>query len=278
MSNVSIYDKNWTELVFADKNKAYGAYQLRQENSRTTLLAFFVGISFIFALFGSWVLLSSFAEKPVVEPVYDKPLIVKMTDYKIPKKEPQKTKAIAPIKKEEPAKKIDKKTLDNYTVVKPEDTPNDVKTNKEAKENPSDVTTTDANGTGTKAIIPSDSGAGTTTTKKSTGDGEGTKSMVELDRLPEYPGGIKKFYEFVLNNVEESKFENSSGIVSVTMAFVIEKDGSMSDIRVVRSSDKALEKEAIRVLKSLKVKWAPGFLNGDKVRTQYTLPIKVDLN
>jgi protein TonB len=40
MSNVSIYEKNWIDLVFEDKNKAYGAYQLRQENSRTTLFAF----------------------------------------------------------------------------------------------------------------------------------------------------------------------------------------------------------------------------------------------
>lgn len=61
------------------------------------------------------------------------------------------------------------------------------------------------------------------------------------------------------------------------MSFVIEKDGSMSDIKVLRSSDKSLEKEAIRVLKSLKVKWAPGYMDNEKVRTQYTLPIKVAL-
>lgn len=75
MSNVSIYEKNWTNLVFEDRNKEYGAYQLRQENPKTALLAFIVGILLIFALIGSWLLLSSFGEKSIVElpeiPIYE---------------------------------------------------------------------------------------------------------------------------------------------------------------------------------------------------------------
>ena len=46
MSNVSIYDKSWLDLVFDGKNKEYGAYQLRQQNPRTTLMALFMGIGF----------------------------------------------------------------------------------------------------------------------------------------------------------------------------------------------------------------------------------------
>lgn len=49
----------------------------------------------------------------------------------------------------------------------------------------------------------------------------------------------------------------------------------MTDIKVLRSSDKNLEKEAILVLKALNVKWSPGFKDGDKVRVLYTLPIKL---
>lgn len=279
MSNVSIYDKNWTDLVFEDKNKAYGAYQLRQENSRTTLLAFFVGSALILALIGSWLLLSSFAEKSTVPPI-DEGTIIEVTGYNPPKnEEPEKKEAVAPLKKEEPTKDIDKKNLENYKMVKPEDNPDDIKTNKELKEDPSDSKTDAGSPTGTKPFLNDGGGTATSGSKPSeNGGGTEVKSMAVLDRLPAYPGGIKKFYEYVLNNVEQSKFENNSGIVSVMMAFVIEKDGSMTDIRVVRSTDKTLEKEAIRVLKSLKVKWEPGWLNGDKVRTQYTLPIKVDLN
>ena len=48
MSNVSIYEKNWIDLVFEGKNKAYGAYQLRQENSKTSLFALIGGVVFFF--------------------------------------------------------------------------------------------------------------------------------------------------------------------------------------------------------------------------------------
>ena len=98
-----------------------------------------------------------------------------------------------------------------------------------------------------------------------------------LDRLPEYPGGIKKFYEYVGNNFEKPDIEEHLNGISVIMSFVIEKDGAMSSIKVLRSSDKNLEKEAIRVLRSLKVKWTPGYKDGEKIRTLYTLPIKVTL-
>jgi protein TonB len=65
--------------------------------------------------------------------------------------------------------------------------------------------------------------------------------------------------------------ENSS----VYVAFVIEKDGSMTDVKVLRNPGYGLGKEAIRVLKSLRTKWKPGIKDGQPVRTQFTLPIIV---
>jgi protein TonB len=270
MSNVSIYEKNWTELVFEDKNKAYGAYQLRQENPRTTVLAFFVGTSFILALIGSWFLLSSFSTH-TEDGIADDPIAPKIVTVDLsqrPPAEPLGSKApVAP--NQSP---LEPTNLSHMVVAATPDAHVDIPTNADLKTTSTD--TGDATGPAVDAPINIGSPAGTALTPAVDTK---AKSPAELDRLPEYPGGMKKFYEFVMNNVEESKFENSSGTVSVIMGFVIEKDGSMTDIRVLRSSDKSLEKEAIRVLKSLKVKWSPGWLDGDKVRTQYTLPIKVDL-
>ena len=276
MSNVSIYDKNWTDLVFEDKNKAYGAYQLRQENPRTSLLAFIVGLLFILSLIGSWMLLSSFGDKSALNPIDEEGIIIKVSDFNYPKKEePKKETAVVPLEKEETKKEIDKKDLKNITLVKPEDNPDAIKTNKELKENPSD-TKTDATSTTGTTLTTTGSTSGTSTLTKNVG-GDANKPITsnELDRLPEYPGTIKKFYEYVGNTIDKSEIENSSSSVSVIMSFVIEKDGTMTDIKVLRSNDKTLEREAIRVLKALKVKWSPGYKDGDKVRTQYTLPIKV---
>ena len=69
MSNVSIYEKNWIDLVFEGKNKAYGAYQLRLENSKTSLIAFLSGITFFLAVIGGGLFLTSFDDAPIDGPV-----------------------------------------------------------------------------------------------------------------------------------------------------------------------------------------------------------------
>lgn len=276
MSNVSIYEKKWNDLVFEDKNKAYGAYQLRQENPKTSLLEFIFGILFIFSLIGFWILLSSFSENPSPHTFENEETIITLSDFNVPKDEdPEKEKIIAPLKKEDTKKDIEKKDLKNITLVKPEENLDIIKTNKELKENSTDINTNATSTSGTNLttfgttigtlVVPKNSGA----------EINNTKTTNELDRLPEYPGGIKKFYEYVGDSIDKSEVENSSSSVSVIMAFVIEKDGTMTDIKVLRSFDKALEKEAIRVLKALRIKWSPGYLDGEKVRTLYTLPIKV---
>ncbi|MNY48601.1 Gram-negative bacterial tonB protein [compost metagenome] len=63
--------------------------------------------------------------------------------------------------------------------------------------------------------------------------------------------------------------------MKVYVSFVIERDGSITDITVIKDPGYGLGKEAVRVLKSLKTKWTPGVLNGKTVRTAYNLPITI---
>ncbi len=115
------------------------------------------------------------------------------------------------------------------------------------------------------------------------GDGNGkdpnaVKKTNELDILPEYPGGMKRFYEYVQRTFNRPEIEDNGEItMSVIMSFVIEKDGTLTDIKAVRSTDRNMEKEAIRILKASKVKWAPGMKDGEPVRTLFMLPIKVKI-
>ena len=265
MSNVSIYEKNWIDLVFEDKNKAYGAYQLRQENPKITLFAFFGGILFLFSLIGFWLLISSFGEKPILEPIEDGAVIT-ITDFHYPKPD----KPVVPKTKTTQSQSLVKPTNLSHMVVAATPLAVDVPTNDNL---PTNQSTTSGVGTDT----PNTASDGPAVTVIVPAIDKGPVSLNELDRLPEYPGGIKKFYEFVGNNFEKPDVDEGMGAVSVIMSFVIEKDGSMSSIKVLRSSDKNMEREAIRVLKSLKVKWSPGYKDGDKMRTLYTLPIKVAL-
>ena len=265
MSNVSIYEKNWIDLVFEDKNKSYGAYQLRQENPKTTLFAFFGGILFLFFLFSIGILLTSLDKMPTDLPVIPIDETITLVDLgQLPQVKPKHTQPNHP----SPVEQIP--NLSHMIVVATPQATVNVPTNDNLTTNPN---TTPGVGT----VTPSNGSEGPATTVAVPVIENGPVPSIELDRLPEYPGGIKKFYEYVGNNFEKPDVDEHISSVGVIMSFVIEKDGSMTDIKVLRSSDKNMEKEAIRVLKSLKVKWSPGFKDGEKMRTLYTLPIKVAL-
>ena len=117
---------------------------------------------------------------------------------------------------------------------------------------------------------------------KGASDGKPTSDGIEiinansLDRLPEYPGGIAKFYAYVGSNFEKPEIEDHESI-RVVVYFIIEKDGSMTSIQVKSDPGQGIGKEAIRVLKSLKTKWSPGMVNSKAVRTAYSLPITIML-
>ena len=98
-----------------------------------------------------------------------------------------------------------------------------------------------------------------------------------VEQMPEYNGGnevLSKDLSKIINYPSDAVEKNESGTVYVS--FVIEKDGSISNARVIRGVSKSLDKEALRVVSKLP-KWKPGTQNGKQVRVQYNLPIKFSL-
>jgi protein TonB len=267
MSNVSIFEKKWLDLVFEGKNQKYGAYQLRQESSKTTFIAFLFGITF---LIGGTLILSSFATKSsdeiiisVVLPPSIKPPVISADEIK-PKVEVPKTKTAA-VKTPEDTKR--------YKVVSTEQAIIPV-TN--TVENPTpNVPTSPTGGTGTSEG-PSTGTAGPSVIVVNPPTTNNPVNSKELDRQPSFPGGIKNFYQYVGTNFDKENLEEGETI-KVKVSFVIEKNGTMTDIEVIEKTNESVDKEAVRVLKSLKTKWTPGYKDGAPVRTRYTLPITVML-
>jgi protein TonB len=93
-----------------------------------------------------------------------------------------------------------------------------------------------------------------------------------IDVKPEYPGGYEEFYKFIAKNYKTPNVAGLKGKVYVT--FVIEKDGSITGIKILRDIGYGTGKEAIRVLE-LCPKWAAGEQNGQKVRCTFSLPIAI---
>ncbi len=130
MSNVSIYEKNWIDLVFEGKNKAYGAYQLRQENGKTSLLALLSGITFFFVVIGGGLFLTSFGEVTAATPT-NPDVVIQVDSYNYPpdKNDEPKKDIVPPITDNKPTEKVTSKDLVDPVIVKHTDAPDDITKN-----------------------------------------------------------------------------------------------------------------------------------------------------
>ena len=102
--------------------------------------------------------------------------------------------------------------------------------------------------------------------------------FVVVESMPEFPGGQQALFKYLSENVKYPVIAQENGIQGrVICQFVVNKDGSIVDVEVVRSGgDPSLDKEAIRVIKSMP-KWKPGKQRGKAVRVKYTVPVNFKL-
>ena len=95
--------------------------------------------------------------------------------------------------------------------------------------------------------------------------------------MPSFPGGQKALMEFMGKNIKYPTVSQETGVQGkVIVQFVVDKDGSIINPTVVRSIDPYLDKEALRVIKSMP-KWKPGMQRGKAVRVKYTVPVTFKL-
>jgi protein TonB len=273
---VDIMKSGWLNVVFANRNQAYGAYQLRKDNARTTNKAMLIALSAFLPLIAA----------PTIANVlkgYTPPPVERKIDFdnKVIRMIPEITKPIQH-PKVQPAQQL-KNTTTRYPEYKPVQ---DLK----ATEPPTDaqVAKTEVSN---KAIEGNEKGAinvgqeaGTHLGPASTGTGpaenagEGSNDVfVTAEYEPTPIGGMEKFYTFLGSKIKYPNAAKESGTQGrAVLTFIVEKDGSLTDIKAVRDQGNGLADEAIRVLK-LSPKWKPGSQNGRTVRVQYTIPINFSL-
>jgi protein TonB len=271
MSKSSIYENNWTDLVFENKNKEYGAYQLRHENSKTTITALFMGMLLLVGLGSVSMLINKFrtVTPPVETPIPIDPHIVPV-DLSHPIAPPPPP---APPMQQQTtaAPATDLSQLVNPVVTAPDQAVDNIAPN---TQNAPVVDNASTGGGDVTNAIPGSNGGGNIEAPPSNVNTNNPVNSAILDKMPEFPGGIAKFYSYVGNNFTKPELD-AEKTLKVYVSFVIERDGSMTDIIVRNDPGYGMGKEAIRVLKSLRTKWIPGVLDGKPVRTAYNLPITI---
>jgi protein TonB len=95
--------------------------------------------------------------------------------------------------------------------------------------------------------------------------------------MPSFPGGNGALLEYLATHVKYPVVAQENGVQGrVIVSFVVERDGSITDVRVVRSVDPSLDREAARVVSSMP-RWTPGKQNGSAVRVKYNVPVMFKL-
>ena len=98
-----------------------------------------------------------------------------------------------------------------------------------------------------------------------------------VEEMPAYPGGDQKMMEYIAKNIKYPQIARESGIQGrVFVGFVVEPDGSVSNVKIMRGIGGGCDEEAMRVVKSMP-KWKPGKQRGKPVRVSYTLPVNFKL-
>ncbi|MBY0245292.1 MAG: TonB family protein [Sphingobacteriaceae bacterium] len=268
-SKIDLFRKEWLDVVFVNKNKNYGAYDLRSQNaSNTTRALLFTSSVFLGLFFAPYIYnkVKGLLPEPPKEvqkeitmlpppPVDDKKPLPPPVEPPPPKEDqvkfpPPIVKPDDQVRDEEPPKVADLQKADPGQ--------------KTVEGNPdADIVVVEAVGEGPKqAVVVEDNKV---------------YDYVSLEAQPGYPGGMSKFYEYVGKSVRYPPMAQESGLQGkVFVSFVIEKDGSLTDVRVERKIGGGLDEEAIRVLKGSK-RWQPGMQNGSPVRVKYNIPINFTL-
>jgi len=269
-SKLDILKQEWIDVVFSSRNKAYGAYELRKDNSKNTSKSIIIGV----VVFVFIVALPTIINK-IKGLIPEKDQKVKITDVVLlPPPPVDQTKKPPPPPPEPPKPKVDQVRFPP-PVVKPD---NEVK-----EKDPPTVKELAVADPGQKdqkgdpnADIRIDEPVGNSDVKQVV-EADPNQIFTSVEQVPEFAGGLEKFGAYLSKNIRYpavARENNTQGRVICT--FVVEKDGSLTDIKVVRGIGSGCDEEAVRVLKN-SPKWKPGIQNGRPVRVQYSVPISFTL-
>jgi protein TonB len=252
-SKFDICSSEWIERVFENRNKSYGAYDLRKHYAGNMLRSLAIAILGLASIF---LLLSYCFNDPITSVSVNKGIdVTNPAIHVIPEKETDKPQTTAQVSHRHTRVEAARHTLINQPAAIPS-TPAPAVIPAQVQTNTNQVSTAQANN-----IDQPETGPTTTI------------DNAEADVKPMLVGGAEawtRFLEINLHYPAEAKAQHISG--KVWISFIVERDGRISNIAVDQPAGHGFDEEAVRVLK-LSPLWTPGKQNGQSIRVKYTLPI-----
>ena len=268
-THASVSQRDALDIVFANRNRAYGAYQLRREYPVNLARALGFGVLLIALALLAPRILAAFSsltpEKQLVEVVAEprdiiiEKLVPPPPVLTVPSP-PKASIAFTP-----PVVAPDEQA--------PNETPPDVQT---LLDDPRSIGSTNVEGPSDAppSLDPPTTGLGIIDAPKPTDDGP--VEAFAVHKMPSFPGGEAEMFKWISQNMSYPQMAREAGTEGlVVLSFVVGKDGNISDIAVLKTpaGGNVLGTEATRVVKSMP-RWSPGEANGHPVKVRFTLPIR----
>ena len=277
MGKIDLYDPKWVDMVFAGKNKEYGAYQLRKGTSGRNIKALLI-LVIAAALVGGFLAWKVIEQKQAEEQqAYMEAMELAKLQQQA-KKEEKKKEPVKPkveMKKEIPVARETQKftapVIKKDELVKEE---NQVKQMDKLDDKVA-VGAEDKEGVKDRTVeaVRSEIAVAAPPPPPAPKPEVATKVFDVVEEMPSFPGGSAALMSYLSSNTKYPVVAQENGVQGrVIVSFVVERDGSISDVKVARSVDPSLDREAQRVVKSMP-KWKPGKQNGSAVRVKYTVPV-----
>ena len=275
MAKLDLISNEWTDLVFEGRNQEYGAYKLRKGTTKRNIWSIIiVGLAAVLLYLGLQLQHMVEANRQVenTQAIELSALEQKKKEAKVEKKEQVKVEPEKVVEKVKSSVKFTAPVIKKDNEVKEED---EIKLDEVEKSNKA---------VGAFTVEGNDEvGGEVLKAKEEIAAPEPPKPVEEnmvvdvVEQMPSCPGGMGALMSCLSQNIKYPVIAAENGVQGrVIVQFVVEKDGSITDVKVAKSVDPSLDKEAARVVKSMP-HWIPGKQNGSAVRVKYTVPVTFKL-
>lgn len=276
MSKIDLISNEWTDLVFEGRNQAYGAYKLRKGTAKRNVWALIiVGLAAALLYLGLQLQKMAEANKKVenTQAVELAKLNTEKKEAKVEKKEIIKQEPEKVVEQVKSSVKFTAPIIRKDSEVKEED---EIKLDEVQKSDKAvGAFTVEGNDEVGGAVLKAKEDIAAPEPPKHVV--EETKIFTVVEQMPMYPGGDAALMGYLRDNIKYPTVAAENGVQGrVVVGFVVERDGSITDVNILRGVDPSLDREAMRVVKSMP-RWNPGKQNGSAVRVKYQVPVSFRL-
>ena len=274
MSQIDLIDNRWSDLMFENRNKEYGAYVLRRQTTSRNIKSI-IAVLILFAIVMIYMVAKN-AYDDYQKAHMAQTQVTELTALAEQKKEAkvERKEIVKQEKVEQVVEKVKSSIKFTAPVIKKDD---EVRPEDEMKSQDEIMNSKVA--VGFANVIGNDE-SGEVLKAKEMIINEPVKPKEEenkvfdvVEQMPSFPGGMAALMAYLQKSIKYPPVAEENGIQGrVVCSFVVERDGSVTDIKVAKSVDPSLDKEAVRVVSAMP-RWIPGKQNGQSVRVKYTLPV-----